>query len=172
MSNIKKISIFSFIIVALIVIDQLTKKAIMQNFFYGETYKVIPGFFSLAFVKNTGAAFGFGAGGPEWFRQVFFLALPVLFCGWVAFLLYKSLKGPLYMSLAYSLIIAGAIGNLIDRFALGFVVDMFMFYWMKEENHFHVFNVADSCITIAAGLLILDYIKNLRANKEVKAQQG
>lgn len=172
MSNIKKISIFSFIIVALIVIDQLTKKAIMQNFFYGETYKVIPGFFSLAFVKNTGAAFGFGAGGPEWFRQVFFLALPVLFCGWVAFLLYKSLKGPLYMSLAYSLIIAGAIGNLIDRFALGFVVDMFMFYWMKEENHFHVFNVADSCITVAAGLLILDYIKNLRANKEVKTQQG
>lgn len=172
MSSIKKTGIFSFIIVVLVVLDQVTKKAILQNFFYGETYKVIPGFFSLAFVKNTGAAFGFGQGGPEWFRQVFFLGLPVLFCGWVAFLLYKSFKGPLYMSLAYSLIIAGAVGNLIDRFTLGFVVDMFMFYWMKEEHHFHVFNVADSCITIAAGILIIDYLKNLRANKVVKEQQG
>lgn len=161
-----------FLIVLLIVIDQLSKSAIQSNFFYGETYNVIPGFFNLAYVKNTGAAFGFGQGGPEWFRQVFFLALPVVFCLWVAFLLFKSLKGPLMMSLAYSLIIAGAVGNLIDRFQLGYVVDMFMFYWQKEENHFHVFNVADSCITIAAGLLIIDYIKNVRANRNLKVQQG
>jgi len=151
------------IIVVMIVIDQVTKSAIQSRFFYGETYQVIPGFFNLAYVKNTGAAFGFGQGGPEWFRQVFFLGLPVIFCAWVFYMLVKSLKGPLYMSLAYSLIIAGATGNLIDRFQLGFVVDMFMFYWQKEENHFHVFNVADSCVTIAAFLLIFDFIKNHKA---------
>ena len=168
----KRILALTSLIVLLIVIDQITKSAIQANFHYGETYQVIPGFFNLAYVKNTGAAFGFGQGGPEWFRQVFFLALPVVFCGWIAFLLYKTIKGPLLMSLAYALIIAGAVGNLIDRFSLGFVVDMFMFYWIKEENHFHVFNVADSCISIAAGLLIIDYIKNARANKKLKVQQG
>lgn len=168
----KKILALTSLIILLIVIDQITKSAIQSNFRYGETYQVIPGFFNLAYVKNTGAAFGFGQGGPEWFRQVFFLALPVVFCGWIAFLLFKTIKGSLLMSMAYSLIIAGAVGNLIDRFTLGFVVDMFMFYWVREENHFHVFNVADSCISIAAGLLIIDYIRNVRANKNLKIQQG
>lgn len=154
------------VMIVLIVIDQLTKSAIQARFFYGETYKVIPGFFSLAYVKNTGAAFGFGQGSAEWFRQIFFLGLPVIFCGWVFYMLIKSLKGPFYMSLAYALIIAGATGNLIDRFSLGFVVDMFMFYWMKEENHFHVFNVADSCVTIAAFLLIYDFLKTYKSKKQ------
>lgn len=153
------------LMIVLIVIDQVTKGAIVSRFFYGETYNVIPGFFSLAYVKNTGAAFGFGQGSSEWFRQLFFLGLPVIFCGWVFYMLIKSLKGPLYMSLAYALIIAGATGNLIDRFTLGFVVDMFMFFWQKEENHFHVFNVADSCVTIAAFLLIFDFIKNHKSKK-------
>lgn len=159
----KRFWILFLLMVVLIVVDQVTKSAIVSRFFYGETYKVIPGFFSLAYVKNTGAAFGFGQGGPEWFRQVFFLGLPVIFCGWVFYMLIKSLKGPVYMSLAYALIIAGATGNLIDRFQLGFVVDMFMFYWQKEENHFHVFNVADSCVTIAAFLLIFDFFKNQKS---------
>ncbi len=153
------------LMVVLIVVDQVTKGAIQARFFYGETFNVIPGFFSLAYVKNTGAAFGFGQGGPEWFRQVFFLGLPVIFCGWVFYMLIKSLKGPLYLSLAYALIIAGATGNLIDRFSLGFVVDMFMFFWQKEENHFHVFNVADSCVTVAAFLLIFDFFKNQKDKK-------
>lgn len=167
----KKFLALLILIVVLIVVDQLTKSAIQANFFYGETYKVIPGFFNLAFVKNTGAAFGIGHGGPEWFRQVFFLALPVLFSAWIFYLIIKTLKGPFYLSLAYSLIIAGAVGNLIDRFTLGFVVDMFMFYWIREENHFHVFNVADSCITIAGALLIYDYFKMAKA-KKLKAQEG
>lgn len=168
----KRILGLSLFVVLLIVLDQVTKGLIVSKFVYGETYNVIPGFFNLAYVKNTGAAFGMGAGGPEWFRQVFFLGLPVLFCLWIAFMMYKTIKGPLMMSMAYALIIAGAIGNLIDRFRLGFVVDMFMFFWKKEENHFHVFNVADSCITIAAVLLIFDFLKQARLNKNLKAQQG
>lgn len=163
----KKLFTFIFLIAGLIVLDQLIKFAIESRFFYGETYKVIPGFFSLAYVKNTGAAFGMGQGGPEWMRQVFFLALPVLFCGWVVFLMIKTLTGPLHMTTAYALILAGAIGNLIDRFRLGYVVDMFMFYWKQEQYHFHVFNIADSCITIAAGLLIYDFIKN---HKTIKSE--
>ena len=150
----------------LIILDQLTKGAIQTGLFYGQTIPVIEGFFSIAYVKNTGAAFGFGAGGPEWFRQIFFLGLPVIFCGWIFFLLVKTLKGPFYVSLAYALIIAGAVGNLIDRFSLGYVVDFLMFYWKNEANHFPAFNVADSCITVAAGLLIIDFFVQLKNNKK------
>jgi signal peptidase II len=153
------------LILILICIDQITKSIIKSRFIYGETLQVVPGFFNLAFVKNTGAAFGIGHGGPEWVRQIFFLALPVLFCIYVVSVMFKSFRGPLYLSVAYALILAGAVGNLIDRFTLGYVIDMFMFYWVKEENHFHVFNVADSCITIAAFLLIFDYFMQLKARK-------
>lgn len=149
----------------LIIVDQLSKGAIQSSLYYGQTIPVIKGFFSIAYVKNTGAAFGFGQDGPTWFRQIFFLGLPVIFCGWIFYLLIKTLKGPFYLSLAYGLIIAGAIGNLIDRFSLGYVVDFLMFYWKDENNHFPAFNVADSCITIAAGLLIIDFFIQLKAKK-------
>jgi signal peptidase II len=147
----------SLVMAALIIIDQLSKGAIQSSLYWGQTIPVIKGFFSIAYVKNTGAAFGFMANGPIWFRQIFFLALPVVFVGWIFYMLVKTLKGPFYMSLAYSLIIAGAIGNLIDRFSLGYVVDFLLFYWKDEANHFPAFNVADSCISIAAGLLVLDF---------------
>jgi signal peptidase II len=155
----------SLLMAFLIIADQLTKGAIQSSLYYGQTIPVIKGFFSIAYVKNTGAAFGFGANGPDWFRQVFFLVLPVLFCGWIFWLLIKTLKGPFFISLAYALIIAGAIGNLIDRFSLGYVVDFLMFYWKDESNHFPAFNVADSCITVAAGLLIIDFFLQLKAKK-------
>lgn len=155
----------SLLMATLIIVDQLSKGAIQSSLFYGQTIPVIKGFFSIAYVKNTGAAFGFGQDGPEWFRQVFFLGLPVIFCGWIFILLVKTLKGPFFISLAYALIIAGAIGNLIDRFSLGYVVDFLMFYWKDEVNHFPAFNVADSCITIAAGLLIIDFFLQLKAKK-------
>jgi signal peptidase II len=155
----------SLLMAFLIIADQLSKGAIQSSLYYGQTIPVIKGFFSIAYVKNTGAAFGFGANGPDWFRQVFFLGLPVLFCGWIFWLLIKTLKGPFFISLAYALIIAGAIGNLIDRFSLGYVVDFLMFYWKDESNHFPAFNVADSCITVAAGLLIIDGFLQLKAKK-------
>lgn len=151
---------------ALIIIDQLTKGAIQQNFAYGETMPIIDGFFSLAYVKNTGAAFGFGADGNALFRQILFLALPVIFCGWIFYMLVKTLRGPFYMSLAYALILAGATGNLIDRFTLGYVVDFLMFYWKNEANHFPAFNVADSCITVAGFLLVIDFFIQLKLKKE------
>ncbi len=153
------------IALVLILADQVTKAAIVDSIAYGDSIKVIDGFFNLAHVRNTGAAFGMGQGSSEIIRQLFFLFLPVAFCLWILVLFYKTARGPMHNSIAYALIIAGATGNLIDRFRLGYVVDMFMFYWKKEENHFHVFNVADSCVTIAAFLLIYDFYLQHRAKK-------
>jgi len=159
------------VMATLILIDQLTKGAIQTNLYYGQSIPVIDGFFSIAYVKNTGAAFGFGAGAHEYFRIVMFLILPVIFCGWIFYMLIQTIKSPFYLSLAYALILAGAIGNLIDRFSLGYVVDFLLFYWKNEANHFPAFNVADSCITVAAGLLIIDFFAQLKA-KKLASQSG
>ncbi len=158
----------SLLMSALIIIDQLSKGAIQQSFAYGDSKVIIDGFFSLAHVRNTGAAFGFGADGHILFRQVLFLALPVVFCAWIFYMLVKTLSGPLYMSLAYALILAGATGNLIDRFTLGYVVDFLLFYWKDESRHFPAFNVADSCITVAGFLLVLDFFIELKKKKAKK----
>lgn len=161
----------SLLIAFLIIIDQLTKGAIQSSLALGESFPVINGFFSIAHVHNKGAAFGFGADGHPLFRQIFFLILPVIFCFWIFWALIKSLKGPSYVSLAYALIIAGATGNLLDRFTLDYVVDFLMFYWKDERNHFPAFNVADSCITVAAFLLVIDFIQQLRLRMKLQREE-
>lgn len=151
----------------LIIIDQVTKGWTQSYFkFEGDTLGVIDGFFSLTYVKNTGAAFGFGRGVPEWQRQLMFLAVPTLFSIWVTVMLFKTLKGPFHMSLAYALILAGAVGNLIDRYVLGYVVDFLLFYY--KQHDFPAFNIADSCITIAAFLLIGDVFWQIKNKKKTQ----
>lgn len=144
--------------------DQITKGAVEQNFTLYESVPVIDGFFNLTYVRNTGAAWGVGQGVSETKRIIFFLIIPVLLCFWLIYLFFKSLAGKYYMSLAYALILAGAAGNLIDRFSLGYVVDFLDFYYNK--SHFPAFNIADSSITIAAFLLIYDYFEEIKANKK------
>jgi signal peptidase II len=152
----------SLLMAFLIIIDQLTKGAVQSSLALGEISPVIDGFFSFTHVHNYGAAFGFGAESNPILRQIFFLYVPVLFCGWVFYALIKSLKGTIYVPLAYALILAGAIGNLLDRFSLGYVVDFFLFFWKSEDHHFPAFNIADAAISIAAALLIFDVLKRWR----------
>lgn len=166
----KRLLILGAIALLLVVVDQVTKSMTVDSIAYGDSIKVIDGFFNLAHVRNTGAAFGMGQGSSELVRQLLFLFLPVAFCLWILVLFYRTASGPLHNSIAYALILAGAVGNLIDRFRLGYVVDMFMFYWKKEENHFHVFNVADSCVTVAAFLLIYDFFIQHRDKKKLPAE--
>jgi signal peptidase II len=156
----------------LIIIDQLVKGWTQTQFqMEGQSITVIDGFFNLTYVKNTGAAFGMGGKAEPVLRAIMFLAVPTFFSFWVLFMLFKSIKGTFHMSLAYALILAGAIGNLIDRFYLGYVVDMFHFYF--RGYHFYVFNIADSCISIAAGILIGDMIWQARLkNKSSQKHQS
>lgn len=161
----------SLLIAFLIIVDQLSKGTIQSSLALGESIPVINGFFSLTHVHNKGAAFGMGAEGHPFFRQIFFLYLPVIFCFWIFWSLIKSLKGPSYVSLAYALIIAGAVGNLLDRFTLDYVVDFLLFFWKTEEYQFPAFNVADSCITVAAGLLVFDYFHHLRLKIKKRHQE-
>jgi signal peptidase II len=143
-------------IATIIFADQMTKALVQQKFFLGESVPVIPGLFHLTYVRNPGAAFGMLAYAPEYIRTPLFFALPVLACFWLAYLIWSNRNTNLIHCLAYSLIFAGAVGNLIDRFSMNYVVDFFDFFW--GTHHFAAFNIADSAISIAAMILIIDLI--------------
>jgi signal peptidase II len=134
-----------------IVLDQLSKAAISSNFVYGESMAVT-GFFNLVLAHNTGAAFSFlsDAGGIQ---RWIFTVIAIVASVWIVWLLRKHQNEKLF-SFALAFILGGAIGNLIDRIAYGYVVDFLDFYW--GSYHFAAFNVADSAITCGAVLLILD----------------
>lgn len=156
----------SLLITAIILADQLTKGAVQQNFFLGESIPVIEGLFNLTYVRNTGAAFGMGRGAPELIRVIFFLIIPVMACLWMVYLIWIERHRNALLCTAYSLILAGAVGNLIDRFTLKYVVDYLDFHF--RGSHFPSFNIADSAISIAAGLLIIDYFIQ---RKKIKQQE-
>ena len=105
----KKLLLFIALIIFVVVVDQVSKIYVFNNFRLGESVPVIDGFFNLTYVRNTGAAFGFGGGFHNYLRYTLFLALPVGACIWIAVLLYKSMKESLIMSFAYALILGGAI---------------------------------------------------------------
>jgi len=134
-----------------IVLDQLSKAWITGHFVYGETL-VILGVFNLVLVHNTGAAFSFlsDAGGMQ---RWLFSIIAIVASAWIVWLLRRHGSQPLF-ALALSMILGGALGNLIDRIAYGYVVDFLQFHW--ENHYFPAFNLADSAITCGAFLLIFD----------------
>lgn len=143
-------------IATIIIADQMTKGIVQQKFFLGESIPVIPNWFHLTYVRNPGAAFGMLAYSPDYIRTPLFFALPVIACFWLVYLIWTNRNQNLLHCLAYSLIFAGAVGNLIDRFSMNYVVDFFDFFW--GTHHFPAFNIADSSISIAAIILIFDLI--------------
>ncbi len=136
--------------VAVIVADQATKALIVAAFRPGEQL-AITGFFSLTLAFNSGAAFSFLAGADGWQRWLF-TAIAVVASGAIVWLLRRG-GSPAYC-VALALILGGALGNLWDRLAIGTVVDFLLFHYRGWA--YPAFNVADSAITVGAGLLILD----------------
>ena len=96
-------------IVALILVDQFSKAGIEANYRLGEITPIIDGFFNITYVKNTGAAFGMGAGASDFWRRLLFLFIPVLACGYLVYLIWTSRNQKFMLCLSYSLILAGAI---------------------------------------------------------------
>jgi signal peptidase II len=95
------------------------------------------------------------------------LALPVIACFWLLYLIWGSRNKNFFHCLAYSLIFSGAVGNLIDRFSMNYVVDFFDFFW--GTHHFAAFNIADSSITIGAIVLIIDLLFLSKKNEQSAA---
>jgi signal peptidase II len=127
-------------------IDQLTKYWVVKTFTLGQTLPLLPGIFHFTYVTNTGAAFSLLSGKVEWLR---WLSLGVSLV-----LIAIASLGPvlnLWEQLGYGLILSGAMGNGIDRFFLGYVVDFLDFRLIN----FAVFNMADSFISIGIVCLLI-----------------
>jgi len=145
--------------VALVIflLDQLTKIAIVGAFQLGESLP-ITSFFNLVRVHNAGAAFSFLADAGGWQRW-FFTGLGTVAALVMVFLL-RMHAGQTLFCLALSLLLGGAVGNVVDRVLYSHVIDFLDFYY--GTWHFPAFNVADSAITMGACLLILDELLRVR----------
>lgn len=145
----------------IVVIDQLTKILVVRSFSLGERKAIIDGFFDLTLLYNKGAAFSFLAGAGGWQRW-FFTIFGVVASLVIIWLLAKHGSQKLFAT-ALTLILGGAIGNLIDRIYQGQVTDFLLFF--HKQWFFPAFNVADSAITVGAVLLILDEILRVRKSR-------
>ena len=142
-----------FLVLPLYLADQLTKWLVCRNVEIGTGFAVIPGFFDIIHVRNTGAAFGILRGIPEPVRTYFFLGITVVALAAVFFIFCKAGDRPWYFKAILSLVVAGALGNITDRFLLGEVVDFLSFYIGRFR--WPTFNLADTYISIGmAGLLV------------------
>lgn len=148
----KNIIVFIIGAAAIVVLDQITKAAILKRFFIHESYTVIDGFFNLVYVMNPGAAFGFLANMSETFRYVFFIGITALVILLIIYYIVKSTSQNILYIISLTLIFAGAVGNLIDRIRFGAVVDFLDVY--IGTAHWPAFNVADSSISVGAVLMI------------------
>lgn len=145
---------------AVVVLDQASKLLVVQRLALGEAVVLLP-VFDLLHARNTGAAFSFLRDAGGWQRW-FFTGVAVV-ASVVLVTMLRSATGP-RLRWALTLILGGAIGNLIDRVRLGYVVDFLHAHW--GPHSFPVFNIADCAITLGAGLLILDELLRLRRPRD------
>ena len=158
--------IYALLIVLAIVLDQITKYLAVTNLRPILTFPIIEDVFHLTYVENTGAAMGLFSDS----RWVFMLITPIALIGMLVFLVYSQCiskeKPSKLLNIALSLMIGGGIGNMIDRLALGYVID---FIDVRLIN-FYVFNVADTFVCIGAALfvlyIILDAVNEAKAKKQ------
>jgi signal peptidase II len=144
-----------FLGLPLFALDQFTKWLVRQNIPYGGEIPIIPGFFSLVHASNTGAAFSLFTG-----NNFFFVGLATVALAVIIFLLWRDARTQKtgqrlnhLTKVSFGLLASGILGNLTDRIFRGAVTDFLHFYF--HEYSWPSFNVADSCICVAAGLLIL-----------------
>ncbi len=151
--------ILGVVFVDTLILDQLTKWAIHSRFKVGESVDLIQSFLAFTDVRNRGAAFGILQTADPRFREPFFLIIPVLAIGIIGYLYYRLEPEKKVSAVALSLILSGAVGNLVDRVRFGYVIDFVDAHW-NDVYHWPAFNVADSCIVIGVGiLLVLSYFE-------------
>ena len=158
----------SFYLIALgvLLLDQATKQVIIRSLRLGEGFPVVPGYFDITFVLNPGAAFSFLATLSERVRNPFFIAISVTAI--VLIVVYHSRFAHQHRlaSVALSLVLGGATGNLMDRLRYGVVVDFLDLH--IHQYHWPVFNVADSAISVGVSLMLLEMLLDWRDGKRTE----
>ena len=159
------------VIAATVILDQISKILVLAYLYQGQL-TLIEGVLRFTYVENRGAAFGMMADQ----RWVFIVVSAIAILGFGAYLYLGHAEGPLY-SVGMALVVSGGIGNMIDRLALGYVVDFIDCRFVKYPvfnggnaiwRTFPVFNGADSFVCVGAGIIILAVILEMRAEAKRK----
>jgi signal peptidase II len=151
---------FYAVALSVIVLDQASKLLIQATIPFGHSIPVIPDLFAIVHVLNPGAAFGLMAARSSAFRNPFFVGISILAIGFIIYYRHRGLRSHSLAAFALSLILGGALGNLVDRLRLGMVVDFLDVHYF--QYHWPAFNVADSAITIGVSLMMLELILDER----------
>jgi len=146
--------------IGILSLDQWTKSMVVQKLLLYQRLEVIRGFFDLTHVRNTGGAFGIFGGEKGGLGSILFVVVSLIAIGAIVFLFLKIKENEKTLALSFSLILSGAVGNLIDRLRYGEVVDFLDFH--LSTYHWPAFNVADSAICIGIGLMALELLKGDR----------
>ena len=157
----KKNVIFLLTVAVLLILDQVTKYVIHTGMALHESIPVIPGFFSITYIRNPGAAFGFLAGASPTFRYVFFIGITIAAIGLILHYLRTYAAGDQLLTISLGMILSGAIGNLIDRVRFGEVIDFLDVY--LGTTHWPAFNIADSAISVGAFILFIHLIQQKKS---------
>jgi signal peptidase II len=142
-----KMFIYYVYALAVILLDQLTKYAIVKNMVQGDSIPLIENVFQLTSHRNMGAAFGILQN-----QRILFICITIAVVTGINITLYRIGRTQPRISLGLSLVLGGAVGNFIDRISTGQVVDFLNFVLI----HFPIFNIADAAITIGVVILLLD----------------
>ena len=154
----RKLAIFLPILATGLPLDQITKILVMLKMPLGSQVSLIPGLLNLVHIHNKGAAFGLLSGWSAAYAWLFFVATTGLVLGVLGYLLWRLPDDHWPAALGYSLILTGALGNLIDRVRLGEVVDFIDVYWGRY--HWPAFNVADSLVCVGTAILVWVIIRD------------
>ena len=154
----RRLIIFMAILATGLPLDQLTKVLVQLKLPLGSQVPLIPGFLNLVHVRNKGAAFGLMSSWSPDFVWLFFVAVIGLVLVVLGYLLWRLPDDHWSAALGYSLILTGALGNLIDRVRLGEVVDFIDVYWGRY--HWPAFNVADSLVCVGAAVMVWVIIRD------------
>lgn len=158
MGQLKWLALSAIILIA----DFVTKQWVEALFYLGQQKEILP-VFNLTLAYNRGAAFSFlhDAGGwQRWFFVIVAMGISVVLVLWLR----RLNSSQTLLAIGLASILGGAVGNLIDRLWLGYVIDFIQVHW--QNNYFPSFNIADSAVTIGAMLLILDAILNPESSEK------
>jgi signal peptidase II len=152
----RRYMLFLLVGAGILLIDQVTKGLVMGKFSLSETLDVIPGFFNLTYIRNTGGAFGVLAGEASRFRTGLFFAISCVALGIIFYLYTRIPPGRPWLDASLAMTLGGALGNLIDRLRFGEVVDFLDFH--IGTLHWPAFNVADSAISVGIGIFCFYFV--------------
>jgi signal peptidase II len=161
---------YLWIMAAVIVLDQATKQVVDHFMALHESHEVVDGFLSLTYVRNRGAAFGILSDAELPFQAALFSLLSLAALAAIALYAWRLPASSRLPRTALALIMGGAVGNLVDRMRLGYVIDFVDAY--LGPHHWPAFNVADSAISVGVVLLVLDMLWHPQLEPETPAERS